>query len=128
MIGIYYRSKLLSQDSDKLDHYFVDSDLSMPMTLYLYNSNDDGSIDNVFSWEPATKQWWITGFNPEYVGEVDVHDLTMVGCIDMSDNVSNNKKDVCDQELFEKLKEQYAENKYMYFDEISHMVWILWGE
>lgn len=31
-------------------------------------------MDNseVISWRPTEKQWWITGFNPDYVGNVDV--------------------------------------------------------
>ena len=31
--------------------------LSLPMTLYLYNTEDNGSVEKVFSWEPTTKQW-----------------------------------------------------------------------
>ncbi|MCD7742288.1 MAG: hypothetical protein LUI06_08795 [Ruminococcus sp.] len=75
---------------------------------------------------PTTKQWWITGFNPEYVGEVDVHDLTMVGCIDMSGN----------EELFNYFVKQYqninidnhSDWENVCIDETSHCFWICWGD
>ena len=52
------------------------------MELYLYEYNSSANIDNVFSWNPKALQWWVTGFNPEYVGRVDVNKLVSVGCVD----------------------------------------------
>ena len=92
---------------------------SLISMLYLYNTEDDGSVEKVFSWEPTTKQWWITGFNPEYAGEVDVHTLTSVGCIDMSNS----------EEMYEALtnvSKSSKEDKWdnMYTDDKTHTVWI----
>ena len=54
------------------------------MELYLYEYNSSTNIDNVFSWNPEALQWWVTGFNPEYVGRVDVNKLVSVGCVDFT--------------------------------------------
>ncbi len=43
----------------------------MPMQLYLYNYENADNIEEVLSWRPTEKQWWITGFNPDYVGNVN---------------------------------------------------------
>jgi len=39
----------------------------LPMTLNLYNYNSVSDIENVFTWAPVEKQWWITGFNPKAI-------------------------------------------------------------
>ena len=85
----------------------------MPMTLYLYNKKDKS---NIFSWEPVEDQWWITGFNPT-IYELNVKDMVMVGSMDYS-----GYKDEYDE-----LKKVYEKSKYMYFNDATHTVWILWG-
>ena len=44
----------------------------MPMELYLYNYENSENINNIFSWNSEAPQWWITGFNPDYINNVDV--------------------------------------------------------
>lgn len=122
-IGIYSRPDFMSQDPDFFDHYFVDYDLAMPMQLYLYECNGSGNIDNVFSWNPNDKQWWVTGFNPEYVNKVDVKKLVSVGCVDFTGH----------EEMYNALKtnmknSQFKEiSKYVCFDDVNCCVWLMWN-
>ena len=84
-------------------------------------------------WEPEEKQWWVTGFNPEHMFNVDVHKQVMIGCVDFSqytDRVGNN-------DMYERLKNtakiesdfyNNAAIKYCIFDDINKTVWIMWYE
>ena len=71
-MGIYRRA-------GETNHWIVDHNLEMPMTLKLYNG-----IDEVFTYSPTEEQWWITGFNP-YIQNVNANDLTAIYTIDFSD-------------------------------------------
>lgn len=55
----------------------------VPMKLNLYNKCNS-NIDTIFKWEPFEKQWWITGFNPEY--EPVVENQVMIGTLDLSEH------------------------------------------
>lgn len=100
----------------------------MPMELYLYNYENNGDIENIFSWQPETKQWWITGFNPEYAGNVDVHKQVMVGKIDMSQFEDSDGEN----DMFDSLESNISKNddlsEYMIFDEDTDTVWVMWYE
>ena len=103
----------------------------MPMTLFLYNKSNEDSFDSVFSWSPYTKQWWITGFNPQYIGNVNVNSLIMIGKIDMSMFTDKNG----DNKLFSAFVNDMKTKKknsvllqYLYFDEDSSTIWIMWGD
>lgn len=93
-IGIYSRPKSIHQDPEALDHYFVDYNLQKRMTLYLYEDNGGVEYKNVFSWEPYEYQWWITGFNPDYVNKVNIKNLVSIGCVDFTgyDELYNSLK------------------------------------
>ena len=120
----------MSQDPNGLDHYFVDKELSMPMTLSLYNYNNKDNIDCIYNWAPTpdNPQWWITGFNPEYVGKVDVTKYVMIGTVDFSGN----------EEMYDRLKEtgddtilEYynkATETYLIFDDQNKTGWVCWYE
>lgn len=113
----------MMQGLEKLDHYNVDYDLAMPMSLYLYNYENEDNITNLVSWEPEEKQWWITGFNPEHMFNVDVHKQVMIGCVDFWG----------EEEKYNQLKELYEvdneRSKYVYFDvNNNNIVWICWYE
>ena len=125
-IGIYSRPSEFSQDSDKLDQYFVDKDLSMPMELYLYNYEGSNDIEKLLSWKPDTDQWWITGFNPEYVGNVDVHKQVMVGEIDMSEKPGLFKEFIKEYQyqIDRGVKSQWER---LIVDTDNKIVWIMWG-
>lgn len=125
-IGIYSRPSEFSQDSNKLDQYFVDKDLSMPMELYLYNYEGSNDIEKLLSWKPDTDQWWITGFNPEYVGNVDVHKQVMVGEIDMSEKPGLFKEFIKEYQyqIDRGVKSQWER---LIVDTDNKIVWIMWG-
>ena len=118
-IGIYSRPDDMIFNPKALDHYFVDYNLAMPMQLYLYECNGQ-DIDNVFSWNPNDKQWWITGWNPQYVNKVDVKKTVSVGCVDF----------VGHEDMYNELKENTITNSdingYMIFDDQSVKAWLCW--
>ncbi len=120
-MGIYSRPFALSDNGD-LDHYFVDKSLSMPMQLYLYNYENADNIEEVLSWRPTEKQWWITGFNPDYVGNVDVSKEILIGCVDFTgyENMYNALK--TDTLIQDTIKD------YAVFDDINLVVWLCWHE
>ena len=71
-------------------------------------------------------QWWCCGFNPEYIGNVDVHRQVMVGKIDFSGK----------PELFKdfNIEYQYQIDRGIEFqweqlivDTDNEIVWIMWG-
>ena len=79
-----------------------------------------GGIENIFHWYPQNDQWWITGFNPEHVGKVDVHKQVMVGSVDFSEN----------EELYKNFKVE-NENRsivkdFLIFDKDNLTVWLCW--
>lgn len=116
-IGIYERTAGSRESSDEgLDHYFASRDLSMPMDLCLYNYNYAADVDNIFSWDPDVLQWWVTGFNPAYAGNVDASKQVSVGTIDMS-----AKKD-----MFEAMYQKYKHNDFVYFDKATYTVFFMW--
>lgn len=94
--------------------------------LYLYNYYSKDNIENIFSWDPTDRQWWITGFNPEYVGNVDAASQVMIGSVDFSQFTNSEG----DNEMYEALELNYKDNKdksrYTIFDDTNHMVWICW--
>ena len=96
------------------------SDIRMPMTLYLYNTKDSENVSNIFSWEPVEDQWWITGFNPT-IYDLDKSDMTLVGSMDFSGH----------KDEYDELKKATVANlhkaQYMYFNDATHNVWILWN-
>jgi len=124
-IGIYSRPSWFSQDPDEFDHYFVSPDLHMPMDLFLYDYNGSSNISNLFSWIPDEKrQWWVTGFNPAYAGNVTVGTEITVGRVDMSrfSGLYNVFKDTMNDPRNMKLR------KYLYFDDPSETFWVMWGD
>jgi len=122
-VGIYMRPHCWDYDTNGLDHYFTDYRLSVPMTLSLYNYG--GGIENIFHWYPQNDQWWITGFNPEHVGKVDVHKQVMVGSVDFSgfEELYENLIDTMNEE-----SDYYNKNAMLYLipDDNFHKVWICW--
>ncbi len=84
-------------------------------------------------WEPTEKQWWVTGWNPSYFGNVDASKQVMICSVDFSqyiDRVGNN-------DMYERLKNtakiesdfyNNAAIKYCIFDDINKTVWIMWYE
>ena len=123
-IGIYYRPCTFLDNAFGLDQYYVLPELTLPMQLYLYECNGKSNIDNIFSWVPNEEQWWVTGFNPDYVGKVDYKKQVTIGMVDFSEH----------EEMFESLmKSIKAENEeiadeYIIFDDNNKTLWIMWYE
>ena len=88
----------------------------MEVNLCLYNYNNSSDIENIFSWDPDPLQWWVTGFNPAYAGNVDAAKQVSVGTIDMSDKT----------EMFDAMYNTYKGNDYVYFDAETHTVFFMW--
>ena len=80
--------------------------------------------EKIFAWTPNEEQWWITGFNPEHVGTVDVHKQVMVGCVDFSGCADFYK--AFKEEM--NLEENKAKREYLFFDDIHNAVWIMWED
>lgn len=116
-IGIYCRpSGWSGSGDDGLDHYFSTINDSMPMNLCLYNYNYAADVDNIFSWKPDTLQWWVTGFNPAYAGNVDASKQVCVGTIDMSSKT----------DMFEAMYQKYKNSDFVYFDKATHTLFFMW--
>ena len=89
-LGIYTRMVV---DGKETDHWLVDQDLAMPMTLTLYYKGEeiisyDPKRDDPKIFDPlrqSTDKWWVTGFNPDYQ-DVAASDLTAKYTVDFSDN------------------------------------------
>ena len=137
-MGIYKRSAEMTksiQQSEKLsslDQYFTDYDLSMPMSLYLYDytQNQDKTIEinNLISWEPETDQWWITGFNPSTVGKADVKKQVMIGCVDFSQFTDENGDNEMYNAFITSVTDDITRKKYIVLDDKNTKVWICWYE
>ncbi len=118
-MGIYYRPNWMSQSPNDFDHYFADQNLTLPMQLYLYDYNSSSDIDNILSWEPTEPQWWITGFNPKTVGNVDVDTQVMIG------KVKFENKEMYDKFEIEN-KFRVSIEDFLFFDKDNYTVWICW--
>lgn len=123
-IGIYFRPTDENSSTNVLDHYFAHPDFTVPMQLYLYNYEGENSIENIFAWEPREDQWWITGFNPEWVGRVDKKKQIVIGCVDFSRFTDNNGEN----EMYTsfKLSNQEEYESFLYFENEIKTVWIIW--
>ena len=79
-LGIYRRMVI---DGLATEHWLVDKELALPMTLSLKDCYGNIIVDN---YAPDEKQWWITGFNPAYKN-VLAEELTAVYTVDFSGNI-----------------------------------------
>ena len=96
-----------------------DVDFGLPMTLGLYNHHAADGIGTVFCWVPEDKQWWITGFNPDF-SEVVVTDMVSVGSIDLSGRIGIYEA------LREKVQGEPSWRDLMVFDDKSKKAWLVW--
>ncbi len=118
-VGIYIRPHFWDYNEKSLDQYFTVKELAMPMKLYLYNYDytNNEVEDNIISWEPKDTQWWITGFNPNKVGEADVSKQVMISSIKFSqftDSAGENKIYKCIKDSINTLE---YERQFIIFDD-----------
>ncbi len=104
----------------------MDKDYALHMKLYLYNYYDKYNVQNIFAYEPYGKQWWITGFNPNFYNP-DVNDMMMVGVIDLKDD----KEDVYDAikkkiEYDEINKKSKETRDKIYLEDNYKKIWLIW--
>jgi Domain of unknown function (DUF4474) len=123
-LGFYSRDKsILSKEP--LDHYFVDQNLSIPMQLYLYNYYSSSNIDSIYSWQPTEKQWWITGFDPEHVGMVEVGNQIMIACANFSEFTDVDGDNVMYDEFEKQVREKAALANFVLYDGEKKTIWIM---
>ena len=91
-------------------------DFNLPMTLSLYK-RDGNKIENVFCWAPEEKQWWITGFNPDYTEPIP-KDMITICSIDFTEKSVMWRSIVNDLSIYDNIM----------FDEEYHTVWIVWDQ
>ena len=77
-MGIYKRAEV---NGIKTEHWLVDTNLALPMTLTLKDNKGNTIVD----YKPGDKQWWVTGFNP-YYQDVKAGNLTASYTVDFSSN------------------------------------------
>ncbi|WP_081741712.1 DUF4474 domain-containing protein [Ruminiclostridium josui] len=95
-LGLYKR---LSVFENETDHWLVDTNLALPMTLTL----NDNKGNLIASYNPSEPQWWITAFNP-YKQDVNARDLRVTYTVDFSGNKENKG-------MFDAFYKQYAGQK-----------------
>ncbi len=115
-MGIYQEAINLFENSI----HFNAADFKLPMTLSLYDyGSDRNNPNNIFRWAPTEKQWWITGFAPNFTTP-DEKNMAIIGSVDFSDNVNMYNSFV------ETNKNNLKQNQYLIFDDELHTVWIMW--
>jgi len=96
-------------------------DFNLPMTLNLYYYGGENDIDDIFCWAPDSPQWWITGFNPDYM-TVNKQDMVVLGSVDCTGCPG----------MYASLKKNYEADSingdFLIFDEDGHTVWIIWWQ
>ena len=66
-------------------------------------------MEHILSWEPTEKQWWVTGFNPSYFGNVEASKQVMICSVDFSRNI----------EMYEMLKNTTDETNLKYYNKAA---------
>ena len=120
-VGLYvYNNEVTEEAGTK--HYDV-VDFEVPMTLSLYNYQNNGTYENVFNWVPKDDQWWITGFNPKYT-EPNPDIMVSVASVDLSGYPDFYKALVQADENTDYHND--IQGKHLVFDEKTKTVWIQW--
>ncbi|OOM82382.1 hypothetical protein CLPUN_02600 [Clostridium puniceum] len=81
------------------------------MTLRL----EDEEGNTIYDWKPQDKNWWCTGFNPEYQNE-KASNLTSYGSIDFSDHL----------DIWEAFYKKYHTSSMWTFDTENHIAKYIW--
>lgn len=93
--------------------------LLLKMTLSLYQDNHDQSYEKIFNWAPADGQWWITGFNNNYMFP-NSKDLVTIGSINFEGH----------EDMYNGLKDAMTQSpnlrNYMIFDDTNKTAWLIW--
>lgn len=76
--------------------------------------------------ESRDLQWWITGFNPDWVGRVDKKTQAVIRRVDFSKFTDQNG----DNKLYQALKDRTLgleyERTFVNFDDDNKTVWLCW--
>ena len=90
----------------------VDTNLMMSLQIY---KGDGVDGDLILDYDPKTRLWWGTGFNPEYQ-DTKAEDLTLVSVIDFSK----------EPELFRAFRAQNRDEDKLQFDRKNMLLTITW--
>lgn len=126
-IGLYVDSgKALDSN---LPHYHA-VDFEVPMTLSLYNYYGDDHIDGIFSWAPDKEQWWITGFSWSRIEftHPNTNVMVAVGSVDLSGHEELYEGLQNAENSYENPNSNEAYKKYLFFDEATKTVWVMFYE
>lgn len=120
-VGLYVYDKNLTGN-----RYYDVVDFELPMTLSLYNYNSEDDIETLFNWAPREKQWWVTGFNPEFK-EPDPEAMVSITSIDLSDekyeHIYNSIRDYI---YVGENYHDYLKSEHMILDKENKVLWIQW--
>lgn len=125
-VGLYFRPSTISAITGLTDHYFTEIELTVPMTLYLYNHEDNNTFSHILSWEPIEEQWWITGFNPQTIGQACVEKQVMICSIDFSEFGMENDENSVYKAIKLQIGEDETKEKFVFFDDKNEQMWIIW--
>lgn len=94
--------------------------LTLPMTLSLYQDNHNQSYEKIFNWAPKDGQWWITGFNNNYMFP-NSENLVSIGSINFEGH----------EDMYRSLKDEILNDpdlrEYMIFDNENKTAWLIWN-
>jgi len=104
-LGIYSRDSgvlgVVDVATPHDDHWLVDTNLAMPMTMTLKEENTV-----IANYTPSKNQWWITSFNPEYKNR-KASELTAIYTVYFSSK----------QGLYDAFYNKYGDKNSIYWDE-----------
>ena len=107
-LGIYQKMDDIA--GVDIDHWVVNKDLSLPMTLTLADTDGNVIINN---YSPEDNQWWITGFNPEYTDMIQ-ENLIATFTVDFSGNI----------DMYNAFQSKNGFNPNCTFDNVNYIVTI----
>ena len=79
-------------------------------------------------WEPTERQWWVTGFNPSYFGNVDASKQVMICSVDFSQYTDSTGNNEMYKNLKTKVLNEDTISKFVLFDDSDFKIWICWHE
>lgn len=124
-VGLYQYDRMVagSEQYNAIDY-------EVPMTLSLYYHRNQEDFENIFSWNPSTPQWWITGFSghqsdKDYVTSPNPARMAMVASVDLSGTgLFDGIYSARESQKNNRYKDAF--DRYLIFDRVKQTVWILW--
>ena len=116
-VGIYKMSEETSGENPTSAAAHYDAvDFLLPMQLSLYRTNCFNILYDYYNWKPIEPQWWITGFDPEHLGE-KADNMVVVTKINLSDKKDLKKALIECKDLKKELSD------YIFYNDDLWFVW-----